>query len=150
MSRPLSRILTTHVGSLPRPEALDDALAAPSARAEDADFANLLAQKVADVVARQAALGIDIVNDGEFGKSSWTGYLTERLGGFEARPVSPGQSPLAGGKDRADFPEFYAYATRTDTLWYRPDRPPARQRSAANAVGVHRSHCLHRSGSAAA
>src|SRR5258708_1271308 len=121
MSPPPSRILTTHVGSLPRPDALDDALAARSDQAGEAAFASVLAQHVADAVARQAALGIDIVNDGEFGKSSWTGYLTERLGGFEARPVSPGQTPLAGGKDRTDFPEFYADATRTGTLWYRPD-----------------------------
>lgn len=112
----MSRILTTHVGSLPRPDALDDALAAHSS-----DFDVVLAASVKDVVARQAALGIDVVDDGEFGKSSWTGYLTERLGGFEARPITPGQAPLAGGKDRQDFAEFYADATRTETLWYRPD-----------------------------
>jgi 5-methyltetrahydropteroyltriglutamate--homocysteine methyltransferase len=112
----MSSILTTHVGSLPRPDALDDALAT-----HDSQFDQVLRQSVADVVVRQAALGIDIPNDGEFGKSSWTGYLNERLGGFEQRPLSAGETPLVGGQDRVDFAEFYAEATRTGTLWYLPD-----------------------------
>ena len=112
----MSPILTTHVGSLPRPEALDEALASHS----DA-YASVLSQSVADVVARQADIGIDVVNDGEFGKSSWTGYLNERLGGFEARPISASDTPLAGGQDRTDFAEFYAEASRNGTLWYLPD-----------------------------
>jgi 5-methyltetrahydropteroyltriglutamate--homocysteine methyltransferase len=82
---------------------------------------------VVDVVRKQIEVGVDVVNDGEFGKSSWTGYLTERLGGFEARPVPQGQATLRG-KDFVDFAEFYAEAARTGTMWYRPDgrlRTPA-------------------------
>src|SRR5215218_4517669 len=100
MQRSSQRILTTHVGSLPRPAALDDAF---DRRADDERaFEATLQQAVAAVVRQQVEAGIDVVNDGEFGKSSWTGYLTERLGGFEARPVPPGGQGLRG-KDFDDF-----------------------------------------------
>jgi 5-methyltetrahydropteroyltriglutamate--homocysteine methyltransferase len=121
MTRPEQRILTTHVGSLPRPVALDDALGARSAHGGEAAYDEALTRSVAEVVAQQAAIGVDVVNDGEFGKSSWTGYITERLGGFEAQPIAPGSVPLMGGKDRTDFAEFYAEASRTGRLWYLPD-----------------------------
>lgn len=118
MQRSTDRILTTHVGSLPRPASLDDAL---ERRADDERaYASALEDAVAEVVRKQADVGIDVVNDGEFGKSSWTGYLSERLGGFEARPVPPGGQVLRG-KDFTDFAEFYADATRSHALWYMPD-----------------------------
>jgi 5-methyltetrahydropteroyltriglutamate--homocysteine methyltransferase len=99
-------MLTTHVGTLPRPAAFD-AGEMP------------LATAVVDVVRRQAALGLDVVDDGEFGKASWTGYAVERLGGFEARPIAPGATtPLARGAERQQFGEFYDEATRSGTLWY--------------------------------
>jgi 5-methyltetrahydropteroyltriglutamate--homocysteine methyltransferase len=112
------RILTTHVGSLPRPAELDAAL---ERRPEDERaFASVLERAVVDVVRKQVEVGVDIVNDGEFGKSSWTGYLRERLGGFEARPVPPGAQVL-NGKDFQDFAEYYAQAAAAGTLWYMPD-----------------------------
>jgi 5-methyltetrahydropteroyltriglutamate--homocysteine methyltransferase len=118
MQRSTERILTTHVGSLPRPGELDDAL---ERRSEDeAQYASVLQRSVEDVVRKQREVGIDVVNDGEFGKSSWTGYLTERLGGFEARPVPAGGQVLRG-KDFTDFAEFYADAARAQALWYMPD-----------------------------
>lgn len=118
MQRSSDRILTTHVGSLPRPAELDDAL---EQRTEDERaFALVLERAVADVVRKQVEVGIDIVNDGEFGKSSWTGYLTERLGGFEARAVPAGANVL-DGKDFRDFAEYYAQAAAAGTLWYMPD-----------------------------
>jgi 5-methyltetrahydropteroyltriglutamate--homocysteine methyltransferase len=118
MQRSSDRILTTHVGSLPRPAELDDAL---EQRTEDERaFALVLERAVADVVGKQVEVGVDIVNDGEFGKSSWTGYLTERLGGFEARPVPAGVNVL-DGKDFRDFAEYYAHAAAAGTLWYMPD-----------------------------
>jgi 5-methyltetrahydropteroyltriglutamate--homocysteine methyltransferase len=118
VQRSSDRILTTHVGSLPRPRELDDAL---ERRSEDeAGYAGTLWQSVVEVVRKQTDVGVDVVNDGEFGKSSWTGYLTERLGGFEARPVPPGGQVLRG-KDFSDFAEFYADATRAQALWYLPD-----------------------------
>ena len=81
MKRSTDRILTTHVGSLIRPKPLLDAGKADRARHEE-----LLTQSVADIVARQAKAGIDVVNDGEFGKSGWANYALERMTGFEPRP----------------------------------------------------------------
>ena len=118
MQRSTTRILTTHVGSLPRPASLDDAL--DRRQDDETAYATALSKAVADVVRKQADVGIDVVNDGEFGKSSWTGYLTERLGGFEPRPVPPGGQVLRG-KDFSDFAEFYADASRAQALWYTPD-----------------------------
>jgi 5-methyltetrahydropteroyltriglutamate--homocysteine methyltransferase len=118
MQRSTDRILTTHVGSLPRPKALDDALECRTA--DEAGYATALKLAVGDVVTKQAEVGLDVVNDGEYGKSSWTGYLSERLGGFEARPVPPDGQVLRG-KDFVDFAEFYADATRARALWYLPD-----------------------------
>src|SRR5205807_2192970 len=68
-----------------------------------------LADSVAAVVRRQAAAGIDVVSDGEFGKSiSWSQYVLERLSGFERRPFKPGDNTFQRGADRARFAEFYA------------------------------------------
>ena len=64
---------------------------------------------VADVVGRQAEAGIDVISDGEFGKSiSWSQYALERLSGFERRPMPPGANPVTPGADRTRFTEFYA------------------------------------------
>jgi 5-methyltetrahydropteroyltriglutamate--homocysteine methyltransferase len=65
MKRSLNRILTTHVGSLPRP---DDLLALYRRGASDGELGPRLRSAVADVVRRQTAAGLDVVNDGEFGK----------------------------------------------------------------------------------
>ncbi len=86
MKRSEDRILTTHVGSLIRPPEL---LAASEKFREDGDtaaFQSVLQGLVNDVVKQQADIGIDIVNDGEYGKSSWSGYALERMTGFEHRP----------------------------------------------------------------
>ena len=69
MKRSENRILTTHVGSLIRPKALLEADHAARNAEQD------LTQAVADIVAHQAKAGIDIVNDGEFGKSGWANYI---------------------------------------------------------------------------
>ena len=64
---------------------------------------------VAEVVDQQIALGIDVVSDGEFGKSiSWSQYVLERLSGFERRPIKAGANPFTRGVDREKFAEFYA------------------------------------------
>ena len=66
---------------------------------------------VTDVVRRQSELGIDIVNDGEYGKSiSWSRYIVERLSGFEQRDYKPGDTSMARatfGRDRREFADFY-------------------------------------------
>ena len=106
MNRSQDRILTTHVGSLVRPPALGDRRAKlkddPTQRpAYDAE----LQRQTHAVVARQVAAGIDIVNDGEYGKSSWSNYVLDRLTGFEARPDARFEA-LWLGRDRFRFKEF--------------------------------------------
>ena len=111
MKRSEDRILTTHVGSLIRPPKLLEFLGGMrSGQPIDAQaHAACLKESVAQVIRQQADVGIDVVSDGEFGKSiSWSQYALERLSGFEQRPIAPGANPLARGADRARFPEFYA------------------------------------------
>jgi 5-methyltetrahydropteroyltriglutamate--homocysteine methyltransferase len=111
MKRSTDRILTTHVGSLIRPQPLQQFLRAKQAGEpfEQEAYESCLTESVAEVVRRQAAAGIDVISDGEFGKSiSWSQYVLERLSGFERRPVKPDANPFARGADRQKFPEFYA------------------------------------------
>ncbi|MFZ1921121.1 MAG: cobalamin-independent methionine synthase II family protein [Xanthobacteraceae bacterium] len=111
MKRSTDRILTTHVGSLIRPPALQEFLRAKqSGNAYDRSaYEVCLKQSVAEVVRQQADVGIDVISDGEFGKSiSWSQYVLERLSGFERRPVKPGANPFTRGVDREKFAEFYA------------------------------------------
>src|SRR5262245_31395622 len=61
---------------------------------------------ILEVVRRQRDSGVDIVNDGELSKSSWSSYVNERLNGF-AESVSQGQGSLAKGRDKRAFQEFY-------------------------------------------
>jgi 5-methyltetrahydropteroyltriglutamate--homocysteine methyltransferase len=111
MRRSSDRILTTHVGSLPRPAQL--VAAYRSEPPESPTLARVLGQSVKDVVRQQQEIGIDIVNDGEFGKpvqdvvdyGAWMKYVGARMSGFEVRVQQTGMFP---GKDRADFKEFYA------------------------------------------
>ena len=82
------RILTTHVGSLPRPAALLDLMKARLAGApgDEADYQARVRDAVAECVRRQLACGIDVVTDGEQSKSGFFTYVRERLAGFEPRP----------------------------------------------------------------
>jgi 5-methyltetrahydropteroyltriglutamate--homocysteine methyltransferase len=114
LKRSDSRILTTHVGSLVRPtelvelgKAAHEALSRRSreaAKAEDR-YGDALARATDDVVRRQVEAGVDIVNDGEYGKSSWANYVLERLTGFEARPDRLFEAVWLG-RDRIRFREF--------------------------------------------
>jgi 5-methyltetrahydropteroyltriglutamate--homocysteine methyltransferase len=111
MKRSTDRILTTHVGSLIRPQALQEFMRAKQSDApyDRAGYEACLAQSIADVVRRQAEIGIDVISDGEFGKAiSWNQYVVERLSGFELRAISPGFRPGVPGADRTRFKEFYA------------------------------------------
>ena len=112
MKRSEDRILTTHVGSLIRPKAIQDVLAAKQngVAVDEAYHRKVLTESVAEIARRQAETGVDVISDGEFGKSiSWSQYVLERLDGFERRPVaSGGADPFARGLDRERFPEFYA------------------------------------------
>lgn len=133
------RILTTHVGVLEIPAEVEAALA------RDAN-PSALSDAVADVVRRQVETGLDIVNDGEFGKSFWNLYAGDRLEGVEWRPET--EPTVTRGRDYAAFPEFYAWALQTPGVlgWRTPDanrnkpvaigplsyRPDAVQRDIAN------------------
>jgi 5-methyltetrahydropteroyltriglutamate--homocysteine methyltransferase len=105
------RILTTHVGSLIRPPELQDFIRARQSGKpyDEAAYDACLRQSVKDIVARQHRAGVDVVSDGEFGKSiSWSQYALERLSGFERRPISAGHNPFDRGADRERFAAFYA------------------------------------------
>jgi 5-methyltetrahydropteroyltriglutamate--homocysteine methyltransferase len=111
MKRSETRFLSTHTGSLIRPPDLAEYAMARQAgvSVNESAYQQCLARSVADVVRRQADSGIDIVNDGEFGKStSWSLYALKRLSGFELRPMPAGDSPFARGQERELFKEFYA------------------------------------------
>ena len=117
MKRSDGRILTSHAGSLPRPEALLEVNRAKLAGEtyDEKVYAERLSAAVEEVCRKQAELGIDVINDGEYGKASsgpidygsWSSYAWARLSGWE--PGEPGRLPaLAGRRDRARFADFYA------------------------------------------
>jgi 5-methyltetrahydropteroyltriglutamate--homocysteine methyltransferase len=107
MRRSTDKILTTHVGSLPQPPDLKT------------DAERLAA--VPEVVARQRAVGIDIINEGEYTKGGdWLSYVDGRFGGFSERPRKDGRPLILQGKDREQFADFYRYATEAGTLFYAP------------------------------
>jgi len=109
MKRSGERILTTHVGSLPRPPDLLDVVQAKEQRkpVDEKAHAAKLRASVKDVVRKQIELGIDIIDDGEFGKPSFVSYVNERLGGFKLDTEVPRQSPWAASREARSFPEFY-------------------------------------------
>jgi len=106
--RSVDRILTTHVGSLPRP---DDLFALMADRmdgkpVDEQAYAARVRKAVADSVKQQADAGLDVVNDGEMGKPSFITYAAQRLAGLEKREgARPG--PFATSRETIDFPDFY-------------------------------------------
>jgi 5-methyltetrahydropteroyltriglutamate--homocysteine methyltransferase len=138
------RILTSHAGSLPRPEDLVQANLARSTGEgpDDATYEQQLGTAVDDVVARQKELGIDIVNDGEYGHSmgerydygAWWSYVFPRLGGLQldevalleapqARP-KPGEVALASFAERRDWQQFSEAYDDPSSGAALPNRPP--------------------------
>ena len=116
MKRSTDRILTTHVGSLARPDALVEILRSKD-RGQPYDrerYARLVRESVADVARRQTDAGIDIVTDGEQGKASFFGYVVERFTGFERKPAPRGQegNPRGESREYRAFPEYYAWSER--------------------------------------
>ena len=107
MKRSVDRILTTHVGSLIRPTTLRElgVAAAKDGGEAAARYPAALEAATADVVRRQIEAGVDVVNDGEFGKSSWANYVLDRMTGFEFRPDSVFE-PVYLGRDRVRFADF--------------------------------------------
>ncbi|MDB4768917.1 cobalamin-independent methionine synthase II family protein [Saprospiraceae bacterium] len=108
MQTSTDRILTTHVGSLPRSKAVTDLVFAKE-REENVDpelFNSTIKQAVNDVVARQKESRVDIVSDAEMSKISYATYIKDRITGFE------GDSPRNAPKDLEEFPGFLKRAAK--------------------------------------
>jgi 5-methyltetrahydropteroyltriglutamate--homocysteine methyltransferase len=147
MKTSTDRILTTHVGSLPRPVDVTTAIFSLE-RGEPVDAVAhdmVIRRAVNDVVARQVASGVDIVSDGEMGKISYATYIKYRLSGFE------GDSPRTPPADLEDFPGFLLHQAKTGgtPTYTRPrcvgevrhvnSQPVARECAVfREAVGAHR------------
>jgi 5-methyltetrahydropteroyltriglutamate--homocysteine methyltransferase len=119
MSESVERILTTHVGSLPRSQAVTDVLFARE-REELRDAGRddaVITAAVAEVVRRQVEVGIDLVSDGEMSKISYATYIARRLSGFD------GDTPREPGQDLVEFPGLLRkLAERGSTAKYRRPR----------------------------
>jgi len=95
---------------------------------DQAAYETCVATCVADIARKQAEAGVDVVSDGEFGKSiSRSQYVLQRLSGFERRPIRTGGNPFTRGVDRGRFAEFYAelderegMATTAEAAWIGP------------------------------
>lgn len=114
MRRSTHKILTTHVGSLPGAGGLDRMAA---------DDPQKLRAAVRAVVQQQRAVGLDIVNEGEYTKAGdWLSYVEERFSGFEPRAGTEETPITQQGKDREEFAAFYRYADERGTLFYTPGK----------------------------
>src|SRR4051812_20745093 len=98
MRRSNDRILTTHTGSLPRPAKVVEQLLAGQRSGPEFDAA--VADAVADAIAKQKTAGLDIINDGEQGRTDYTVHVIDRLTGFE------GWSDAPRGTGEPEFPEL--------------------------------------------
>ena len=104
MERSTRRMLTTHTGSLPRPPAVVELLLAEQKQpgSRTAELLSAVREAVKGVVAKQVEAGIDVINDGEQGRTDYTTHVKDRLTGFDG-PSSP-----ALGTGEPDFPELSA------------------------------------------
>ena len=122
-----SKILTTHVGSLPFLDLSRGVAVGDESR---------MSEDVAAVVARQRDLGIDIINEGEYSKGGdWLRYMQDRFGGF-SDIETPAEKPLIEqGRDREEFADFYKYATERGTLFFAPGAQIAKKRPVQACTG---------------
>jgi 5-methyltetrahydropteroyltriglutamate--homocysteine methyltransferase len=113
MKRSTSRILTTHTGSLPRSPELQELLREREEQrlTDHVGFAVGVRQGVAEVVKHQVDIGLDVINDGEQGRSQYATYVKERLAGFEGERLIRARPRL----DDADFPEYAAQRTHSSS-----------------------------------
>jgi 5-methyltetrahydropteroyltriglutamate--homocysteine methyltransferase len=109
MKHSVDRILTTHAGSLPRPpELLNLVKSGDSSGFEQGTNAEQLRSAVGDIVRRQHALGIDVIDDGEYGKPSFVSYINERLAGYEVDTRAGPRNQWLSSREGRSFPEFYS------------------------------------------
>src|SRR5262245_59403519 len=99
MKRSVNRILTTHCGSLPRPaDLLQMLIARDKGNLDDLpEFQARLKDAVGECIAKQIAVGLDIVNDGEWSKPDYSTYVKDRLTGFNGEPTQ-----METGRDMLD------------------------------------------------
>ncbi len=116
MKRSTSRILTTHVGSLPRPA---DLLEMGDGRSDPKTYEQRLRSAVAEIVSKQVELGIDVIDDGEYSKPSFVTYINERLGGFETDKSGSPTNQWSRSREALAFPEYYNSPANAG-----PPRPP--------------------------
>src|SRR6516165_1446625 len=114
MKHSTERILTTHVGSLPRPpDLLEMIQAKEQGRPFDAaGLAGRVKSAVDEAVRKQAEAGIDILADGEMGRFGFIPYVNERLAGLEPRKNESRTGNWAHSREYRAFPEYYAWASQ--------------------------------------
>src|SRR5215472_7934960 len=124
MHKSSERILTTHVGSLPRPSDLLELLEArEEGRPIDAvRYRERVRSAVKEAVEKQAAPGIDILGDGEMGRFGFIPYVNERLSGIEPRQAAGTQHQWQRSREYQAFPEYYQWAS---TLSWAAGKAPA-------------------------
>jgi 5-methyltetrahydropteroyltriglutamate--homocysteine methyltransferase len=105
MKRSEHRILTTHVGSIPRPKEMLELSSFMSGPPKDLGrYREIMRAAIAEVVRKQAAVGLDVINEGEFSKDNWAVYVLKRVTGFEKGDQAVGAEWL--GSDRIRFREY--------------------------------------------
>lgn len=111
MKHSVDRILTTHVGSLPRPDDLFEMMLArmDGKAVDEKAYTERVREAVRESVKQQTAVGLDVVSDGEMGKPSFITYAAQRLAGLEQRAGNR-PSPFANTRETRDFPEYYQSA----------------------------------------
>jgi 5-methyltetrahydropteroyltriglutamate--homocysteine methyltransferase len=114
MSSDADRILTTHVGSLPRPDDLVEYMRAKQAgeKIDQAALAIRVRSAVAEIVAKQVEIGLDIVADGEMSKVGFIPYINERLEGFAPSQRQSGGSYWGASRDALAFPDYYEWVAK--------------------------------------
>src|SRR5215510_7240047 len=124
MNRSADRILTTHSGSLIRSREIIEGMKAQTLGLpyDPAQLDTDIQCGIADVVRKQVQIGIDVPNDGEYGRRGFTTYIHERLTGLQSRPIDAADTIQGQQQERLEFPGFYEqYERHYHDLWMLPE-----------------------------
>jgi 5-methyltetrahydropteroyltriglutamate--homocysteine methyltransferase len=128
MQKSVSRIRTSHVGRLPAPKGFEDVpmRLANAELTDEAQIGRLVVPGIAEVVKRQAEIGIDCINDGEFWTTRSRAHYAAHFTGIEARPVRADEPPTSrhSTRERDDFREFYEDMDKIGTMFFVPGEKP--------------------------